>query len=88
MELFAAPEEHRHWTGPHTVPGVERPRGNFYNFNLQDLELVPEVQYLALIVEESSRDLPPQGWRSQGKDRLQGNQHHSCNCTRNWEVRV
>ena len=33
-----------HWTGPHTVLGVERPRGNFYTFNLQDLELVPEVQ--------------------------------------------
>ena len=43
MELFVAPEENRHWTGPHTVLGVERPRGNFYTFNLQDLELVPEV---------------------------------------------
>ena len=43
MELFAAPEENRHWTGPHTVLGVERPRGNFYTTNLQDLELVPEV---------------------------------------------
>ena len=31
---------------------------------------------------------PPQGWRSQGKDRLQRNQHHHCNYTRIWEVRV
>jgi len=43
MELFAAPEENRHWTGRHTVFVVERPRGNSYTFNLQDLELVPEV---------------------------------------------
>ena len=43
MELFATPEENRHWTGRHTVLGVERPPGNFYTFNLQDLELVPEV---------------------------------------------
>ena len=43
MELFAAPEENRHWTGPHTGLGVEGPRGNFYAFNLQDLQLVPEV---------------------------------------------
>ena len=61
MELYAAPEENRHWTGPHTVLGVERPRGNVCAFNLQDLELVPEVQYLALIVEKSSRDPPPRG---------------------------
>ena len=53
MELFAAPEENRHWTGPHTVLGVERLRENFYTFNLQDLELIPEVQYLALIVGKS-----------------------------------
>ena len=31
---------------------------------------------------------PPQGWRSQGKDRLRRNQHHPCNCTRIWEVRA
>ena len=43
MDLFAAPEENRHWSGPFTVLGVERPRGNFYTFNLQDPELVPEV---------------------------------------------
>ena len=43
MELFVAPEENRHWTGPYTVLGVERLRGKFYIFNLQDLELVPEV---------------------------------------------
>ena len=43
MELFAAPEENRHWTGPQTVLGVERPSGNLYTFNLQDLELVLEV---------------------------------------------
>ena len=60
MELFAAPEENHHWTGPHTVLGVERPSGNFYTFNLQDLKLVSEVQYLAVIVESSSRDPPPQ----------------------------
>ena len=84
MELFAAPEENRHWTGPHTVLGVERPSGNFYTFNVQDLELVPDVQYLALIVEKSSRNPHSQGWRSQGKDRLQRNQHHPCNCTRIW----
>ena len=29
MELFAAPEENRHWTGLHTALGVERPLGNF-----------------------------------------------------------
>ena len=61
MELFAAPEENRQWTGPHTVLGVERPRGNFYTFNAQDLELVPDVQYLALIVEKSSRNPHSQG---------------------------
>ena len=61
MELFAAPEENRHWTGPHTVLGVERPRGNFYTFNVRDLELVPNVQYLALIVEKSSRNPHSQG---------------------------
>ena len=43
MELFAAPGGNRHWTVPYTVLGVERPRGNFYIFNSQDLELVPEV---------------------------------------------
>ena len=59
MELCAAPEENRHWTGPHTVLGVERPRGNLYTFNLQHLELVTEVYYLALTVEKISRDLPP-----------------------------
>ena len=63
MELFAAPEENRQWTGPHTVLGVERPRGNFYTFNVQDLELVPDVQYLALIVEKSSRNPHSQGWK-------------------------
>ena len=77
MELCAAPEENRHWTGPHTVLGVERPRGNLYTFNLQHLELVTEVYYLALTVEKISRDLPPprQGWLSQEKDRLQRIQH-------------
>ena len=59
MELCAALEENRHWTGPHTVLGVERPRGNLYTFNLQHLELVTEVYYLALTVEKISRDLPP-----------------------------
>ena len=59
MELCAAPEENRHWRGPHTVLGVERPRGNLYTFNLQHLELVTEVYYLALTVEKISRDLPP-----------------------------
>ena len=59
MELCAAPEENRHWTGPHTVLRVERPRENLYTFNLQHLELVTEVYYLALTVEKISRDLPP-----------------------------
>ena len=43
VELFAAPGGNRHWTVPYTVLGVERPHGNFYIFNSQDLELVPEV---------------------------------------------
>ena len=59
MELFAAPEENCHWIRPHTILGMERPHGNFYTFNLQDLELIPEVQYLTLIMEKSSLEPPP-----------------------------
>ena len=61
MELFAAPEENCHWTGPHTVWVWRDHAEIFYTFNVQDLELVPGVQYLALIVEKSPRNPPPLG---------------------------